>query len=266
MGFNSVSDKQHSASCTTQTLPRCTFGIKPRVPDSAAGFYYKDEWNSLVCKNKKFTVPEIRKCLQNQRLHFWGDSTLRQWYEYFAALMKDTLIETKAQNSKFGPHEAVDATYNVTFYYRHHGYPIRNEWTSVADIHYIPNMIDEIPSGGNEIVLLSLWAHFTATNLDYYRKRWQLIKDAILRLKLRNIGARIIIKSANTREPVAMDYLSWLAWELDKVMRGIMLGVDGVTIIDVWDMTMGHRTGFHIHPEKEIISQEIGMLLSFLCS
>ena len=241
-------------------------GLKPRLPGSAAGFYFQDNWNSLICQNKKFTIPQIRKCLQNKRLHFWGDSTLRQWYEFFAALMKNNLKETKAENSKFGPHVAIDEEYNVAFYYQHHGLPIRSVWTSVSDIHYVPNMIDEIPSGDKEIILLSLWAHFTATNLDYYRQRWQSIKKSLVRLKLRNPKTRIIIKSANTREPVVIDYLSWYAWELDKVMRQVMMGFNGLQIIDVWDMTMGHRTGFDIHPGEQIISQEIEMLLSFLCT
>ena len=240
-------------------------GLQPRPTGSAAGFYFQDNWNSLICQKKRFTVPQIRKCLQNKRLHFWGDSTLRQWYEYFAALMKTNLKETKARNSK-GPHVAIDKEYNVTFYYRHHGFPIRNSWTSVSDIHYVPNMIDEIPSGSNEIVVLSLWAHFTATNLDYYRQRWETIKKALVRLKFRNPKTRIIVKSANTREPQPLDYLSWYAWELDKIMRRMMLDVDGLQITDVWDMTMGHRTGFRVHPVKEIISQEIDMLLSFLCT
>ncbi|XP_072030565.1 NXPE family member 3-like, partial [Amphiura filiformis] len=265
------SDMQISSSCDNNKLPRCSLGIMPRPKDGTTGFYYHDKWNSLVCKNREFTIPEIRKCLQNQRLHFWGDSTLRQWYEYFASLMKSTLVEQKAANSKFGPHVAVDKAFNISFFYRHHGFPIRNSWTPVKDIHYVPNMIDELQGDNNEIVLLSLWAHFTASNEAFYRNRWQGVKDSILRLKARNPRARIImeIKSANTREPAIIDNLSWsgswYAWTLDQMMRRMMLGVDGVTIIDVWDMTIGHRTGVRIHPLSQVISQEIGMLLSFLC-
>ena len=95
--------------------------------------------------------------------------------------MKNTLIEKKSRNSQFGPHKAVDKAYNITFLYRHHGYPIRVGWTPKADIHYVPNMIDELSNDSAEIVLLSLWAHFTASSLDYYRHRWELIKNAIAR-------------------------------------------------------------------------------------
>ncbi|XP_072048640.1 NXPE family member 3-like [Amphiura filiformis] len=255
-------DNQTKSDCTTD-LPDCYLGITPRSPKHVAGFYYKDEWNSLVCKNRVFQSAETMKCLQNKTLHFWGDSTLRQWYEYLVAVLP--FNETKGTNVRFGPHIAVNEVNNVTLYYRHHGYPIRNSWTPAVDIYYIPNLIDAIRDTGDDIVLLTLWAHFTATNLNYYQNRWEAIKQSILRLKTRKPGTRVIIKSANTREKTSLDHDSWYAWELDKLMRKIMYGVSDVQIIDVWDMTLGHRTGYRIHPVREVISQEIGMLLSFIC-
>ncbi len=260
------SGKQVTSLCKTNQLPSCTLGLLPRPQYGTTGFYYKDHWNSLVCKNSECNKKTATTCLQNQRLHFWGDSTLRQWYEYFAATMKDTLVEKKSKSVKFGPHVAIDKVANISFYYRHHGYPIRNSWTNTSGIYYVPNMIDKLDGNANETVLLSLWAHFTATNTEFYRSRWLAIREAILRLKKRNQGARFIIKSANTREKTSIDYLSWFSWRLDLIMKEIMSGVDGVTIIDVWDMTIGHRTGFRIHPTSAVISQEIGMLLSFLCN
>ncbi|XP_072048641.1 NXPE family member 3-like [Amphiura filiformis] len=254
-------DKKTKSECTTD-LPDCYLGITPRSPNHVAGFYYKDEWNSLVCKNRVFKTTETMKCLQNKTLHFWGDSTLRQWYEYLVAVLP--FNETKGTNVKFGPHVAVNEVNNVTLHYRHHGYPIRSLWTPVVDIYYVPNLIDAIRDTGDDIVL-SLWAHFTATSLNYYQNRWEAIKQSILRLKTRKPGTRVIIKSANTREKTSLDHDSWYAWELDKLMRKIIYGVSDVTIIDVWDMTVGHRTGYEIHPAREVISQEIGMLLSFIC-
>ena len=271
------------STCNDRGLrQQCTDGVPARPPNSVAGFYYKDDWHSLVCNNRHFRahckVPKsltmltrVRDCLRNHSLHFWGDSTLRQWYEYFADVMNGTLEEHKAENVKFGPHEAVDKTNDIRFSYRHHGFPIRNGCTLVKDIHYVPNMIDEIKSGGNDIILLTLWAHFIPNDLEYYRQRWKAIRDAIVRLRSRNPDARVIIKSANTREPhldcnsLYFHCSNWYAGELDRVMREMMTGVEPVTIIDTWDMTIGHRTGFRIHPKREIISQEVDMLLSFLC-
>ena len=246
-------------------------GLAPRPTDSVAGFYFQDQWHSLVCNKTNFSVPkalpQIRSCLQNHSLHFWGDSTLRQWYEYFVDVLKSSLVESKAANGKFGPHVAIDEAYNISFYYLHHGFPIRNRWTQVRDIHYVPNMIDDVKASGHQVILVSLWAHFTPTNLQYYRQRWQVIKHAIVRLLARNPDARVIIKSANTREPTSIDLTSWYSNELDNVMRDIMSDIlsDHVTIIDVWDMTIGHRSGYHVHPIREVVSQEIDMLLSFLC-
>ena len=259
----------NTSTCVGKELPGCTQGLSPRPLYSTAGFYYGGQWNSLVCNNKHFTVSgaltKIRQCLKNNTLHFWGDSTLRQWYEYFVAVLKSTLDEHKAANTKFGPHIAVDKTFNITFRYLHHGFPIRNSWTLVKDIHYVPNMIDEIQSDGNEIVLLSLWAHFTPNDLPFYRQRWETTKRAIIRLQSRNPDVRIVIKSANTRAQSPNDLSNWYAWQLDIVMREIMSELDYVIIIDAWDMTTGHESGVRIHPLGAVISQEIDMLLSYLC-
>lgn len=268
----SLTENQLISTCKPFKLPECWHGISQprRERGNVAGFYYENKWNSLLCNKRSHTYTQVGECLQNHNLHFWGDSTLRQWYEYFADSLfrRDDLELHEAENLKFGPHVAFNKRYEINIEYRHHGYPIRNDWTRVGDILYVPNMIDGIVAGdgGNEIVLLSLWAHFTATNLAYYRQRWRAIQYAIARLMTRNPGARVVIKSANTREMVSIDYSNWHAKELDNVMREMMSGLQNVVIIDVWDMTIGHQSGYHIHPGRDVIRQEIDMLISALCS
>ncbi len=166
---------------------------------------------------------------------------------------------------KLGPHLAFSDILNVTLHYHHHGLPVRIGWTPISNIQYIPNLIDALNNDNTDIVMLSLWAHFTLTNLEFYRRRWEAIKKSILRLKARKPGTIFIIKSANTREFQYPDESNWYAWELDKLMRKIMQGVDDVTIIDVWDMTIGHHTGYDIHPHRSVVLEEIKMLLSFIC-
>ncbi len=41
------------------------------------------------------------------------------------------------------------------------------------------------------------------------------------------------------------------------MMRDIMSGMKNVSIIDVWDMTVGHHSGFNIHPKPSVIAQEL---------
>ena len=137
-------------------LPQCTMGLSPRPPDTVAGFYFQDQWHSLVCNKINFPIPKalrkIRSCLKNHALYFWGDSTIRQWYEYFVDVLK--LNERKGANVHFGPHVAVDKAGNISFHFHFHGYPARQGWTLVKDIHYVPNMIDDIKVNSGRIVIL----------------------------------------------------------------------------------------------------------------
>ncbi|XP_072050325.1 NXPE family member 3-like [Amphiura filiformis] len=237
-----------------------------------AGFYYKDVWHSLVCHNRddNLRLPEITKCLQNHTLYFLGDSTIRQWYEHFARfILKESKVEKLHAMSGLGPNMAVDETHGIHLKYNWHGYPVKVHVHKalVKDIEYIPNRIDDIESDKKVVVFITIWAHFSGTSLDYYRNRLYKIKDSIQRLQSRNAYARVLIKSANT-----IDYWGnrnctpWYYWSLDQVMREVMSGIDNVTIIDVWDMTIGHHSGYRIHPNVDVIAQETDMALSFLCS
>ncbi len=162
-----------------------------------------------------------------------------------------------------GPHSARDETHDIHVLYRFHGFPMRDN-VLVKDIEYIPNVIDNIDNENGVVVILTICAHFTATNITFYQNRLYKIRDAIQRLQLRNPKSRVLIKSANTQHHFGqMDLAPWYFWTLDKVMRDIMSGIRNVSIIDVWDMTVGHHSGFDIHPKP---SQELDMLFSFLCS
>ncbi|XP_072029281.1 NXPE family member 3-like isoform X1 [Amphiura filiformis] len=266
---SNMSNNAAVSKCVVKELQACVLGAtETRPDDSVAGFYFKDMWHSLVCHNRDFTLPEVTKCLQNQTLYFLGDSTIRQWYEYFVRfILKDTIVEKLAAMPGFGPNFATDEAHDIHLKYIFHGYPIRENKAVVKDIKYMPNTIDDIVQENKVVVMITIWAHFAGTNLTYYRNRLYKIRDSIQRLKSRYPSTRVLIKSANTQGNVrSRNAAPWYFWVLDQVMREIISGIENVTIIDVWDMTIGHHSGYNIHPQIGVIAQEINMLLSFLCS
>ncbi|XP_038048972.1 NXPE family member 3-like isoform X1 [Patiria miniata] len=258
--------KEMTSLCIDKPLPVCVPGVPPRPPKSVAGFYHQTSWHSLVCSARDFKSKEALRCLQGRSLFFYGDSTLRQWFEYLTRRLGRTMREKRLTTSPIvGPRYAYDKAHNISMLFRIHGFPIRNRWLKVKDVAYAANEIDNLPGGPNTVIVMSLWAHFTPTTLQFYRDRWRAIKGALQRLRARAPGTLVLIKSANTREPRSPDMSNWYGMELDKVMREELSGEPGVTIIDVWDMTLSHSTGYRAHPLEVIISQEIKMLLSFVC-
>lgn len=232
-----------------------------------SGFYFNGLWRSLLCQNRQFTTPEIHKCLAHSNVYLFGDSTLRQWYLQLANFFNETITESRG-NHYIGPHFAVDSTVDFKMTYNFHGLPVRVPvWVNVTDLLYIPNVLNNIKvdgDGDNVVIVLSLWAHFTSNNLDFYRQRWKSIKKSLLKFTSRHPRTRIFIKSASTREP-KFDLSNWYAWELDKLMRSEMSQISRVTIIDTWDMTTGHHTGYNVHPADEVVAQQVFMLLSYIC-
>ncbi|XP_033629671.1 NXPE family member 3-like isoform X1 [Asterias rubens] len=261
----SIGNTSEMSTCTAPLQP-CTQGIAPRPPSSVAGFYFRKEWHSLTCQLKPFVTEAALNCLRDHRLYFFGDSTIRQWFEYLSVRLGQSMQEKHMQTSQHcGPRFAEDKSSNLTIFYRHHGYPIRATWTNVQDIKYTAHEIDGLQAGPNTAVFLTFWAHFTPTTIEFYLERWKAVKEAIRRLRKRDPNTPVFIKSANTREQQGMDMSNWYAMELDKVMREDLINEPGVTIIDVWDMTLSHSSGYRIHPVEAIISQEIKVALNFLC-
>ena len=122
--------------------------------------------------------PELLKCLQNQTLLFLGDSTIRQWYEYLVRfILKDTAVEKLATFEHTGPHNAIDEAHNIRVLYRFHGFPMRNMVLD-KDMEYIPNIIDDINDENEVVIILTICAHFTATNITFYQNRLYKIRDA----------------------------------------------------------------------------------------
>ena len=155
-------------------------------------------------------------------------------------------------------------TTNFTVTFTFQGFPIRGRNSSASITDYIPNRLDSLTGGPDVAIVVTLWAHFTASSLEYYKQRLMTVKNAIERLLRKYPGTKIFIKSANTREKGSVAVSNWYAWECDLMMRKLLGTMPGVVVIDVWDMTIGHYTGFNVHPNDIVVKNEIDMLLSFL--
>ncbi|XP_038066953.1 NXPE family member 3-like [Patiria miniata] len=252
------------------SLPKCKPGLPPKPPSLAAGYYYKDSWKSNVCRERSFELPEMLKCLRNKRLYFYGDSTLRQWLEFLARSLGPTMKLQRAGKSAkiIGPLYAIDKVHNVTLTFRHHDFPIRNNWLNFHDVKFTVNELDALPGGPNTVVLFTFWAHFTTNSVNYFANRMGHIQAAVRRLQQRGPSpSQVFFKSANTRADGSkgLALADFFVLEIDQIMRTIFSEMPNVTIIDAWGMTLSHRTGYRLHPVALVLREEIKMFLNFLC-
>ncbi|XP_078663668.1 NXPE family member 3-like isoform X2 [Branchiostoma floridae x Branchiostoma belcheri] len=231
-----------------------------------SGYYHQGVWNSLVCKSRHFSqISEWRQCLKGKNLHFFGDSTIRQWWEHLVRIMN--LKETQIPEATHwtGPLFASDSVYNITVSYRSHGPPVRGPWTRTSFIKYVANAIDEIKGGPNDVVGITMWAHFTSYPVEVYMKRMEAVRAAVERLFRRSPETLVVIKSANTREGDTIIAGDWHAYKLDLVMREVFRGLN-VVLVDAWEMTNAqHWHKDVIHPAEDIVTQELEYFCSFVC-
>ncbi|KAI8502599.1 Neurexophilin [Branchiostoma belcheri] len=240
---------------------------KPGLPtNQISGFYEDRVWNSLVCQNRHFSSQsEWGKCLRGKTLHLMGDSTIRQWYEHLVEILNITNSILPEGNRRTGPMLARDTINNITVKFRAHGPPLRCPSTPTFHLEYVTNVIDKIDGGPNDVVGITVWAHFTSYPVDMYRERMEAIRAAIQRLHQRNPKTLVVIKSANTQRGYALIGADWLARELDLIMRKTFKGMR-VVLVDAWEMTTAQQWyEDEIHPASDIIIQELEFLCSFVC-
>ncbi|XP_056426133.1 NXPE family member 3-like isoform X2 [Hyla sarda] len=245
----------------TSHLLVCRRGQEPRQP---SGFYYNDRWTSLTCLGRHFPRPaDALSCLKGKNIYMFGDSTLRQWFEYLESFISSLKRIDLHVNDLSGPLIAVDADAGLVMRWRAHGLPFRTTKTVMANIHDEVAHLAGIGGGPQTVIMLSLWAHFTTYPVRVYIERLERVRQEIRSLLLRSPETTVIIKSANTGYKSL--YISdWLSLQLDMLLRAAFKGT-GVIILDAWDMTSCHYLPDNIHPGPPVIKNEVDLMLSYIC-
>ncbi|XP_019617443.1 PREDICTED: uncharacterized protein LOC109464812 [Branchiostoma belcheri] len=246
--------------------PPCGPGI-PASPSPTTGFWQKDVWTSTVCRNRHFLQREhYFRCLKNKELYFMGDSTGRQLYEFLLLHILNTTFSAADPSitRRAGPHYAVHKPSNLTLRFRVHGPPLRTGGINVSHINYLAKEINSVRGGPGYVLIITMWAHFTSFHYEIYIQRLRAIRTAVINLLHRKPGTLVVFKTASTRTGVPRLSSDFFSSQMNKIIRKMFENVV-VTILDVWDMTLSHKNEDIIHPKKEIIRQEVELLLSYIC-
>ncbi|XP_030623471.1 NXPE family member 3-like [Chanos chanos] len=240
---------------------KCQPGMPTPVP---AGFYLKDVWTSRVCNIHHFKPIEMKKCLNNKMIYMMGDSTLRQWFEYFEIKVPSLKRINTHKHRKIGPLMAVNMENNIIIRWRPHGLPLSFIKMPAVDLHYISNQIDDLTGGPDTIIIFNIFAHLVFHPLTFYAHRVLKIRQAVLALLNRAPQTKVIIKSANTGHRKNIYSNDWYFIQLNIIMREAFKDLP-VIYMDVFQMTSCHYAKENIHPPAVIIANEIDIFLSFVC-
>ncbi|RVE56258.1 hypothetical protein OJAV_G00219310 [Oryzias javanicus] len=258
---------------------RYNISVLPRVEDQTkgtsdmrknpSGYYYHGVWRPLDgTKLQQFNSSKAAsQCLRGKVLHLFGDSTIRQWFEYFISSFPDLKKFDLHTSKQAGPFIALNYTNNIMVTYRCHGPPIRFANVPVAQLRYIANELDHISGGPNTVVVIGIWSHFSTFSVDVYIRRLQSIHKAVVRLLSRAPDTLVVIRTANPKALTVYETLTnsdWYSMQRDKLLREVFKGLN-VRLVDSWDMVLAHHLPHNLHPQPPIIKNMIDLLLSYIC-
>ncbi|XP_008542246.2 NXPE family member 3-like isoform X1 [Equus przewalskii] len=238
---------------------------RPGLPASKpSGFYHQDVWHSLSCSGHSFsTADSILGCLAGHVIHMIGDSTLRQWWEY----LRDKVPSLKPVDlhaiHQAGPLMAVETARGIVLNWRAHGWPLRCLRAPVASLHSVAQELSGLAGGPHTVVVLGLGAHFTTFPPSIFVRRLAGIRAAVAALLAREPRTLVIIKLANTgyKSVYGSD---WFTLQINRLLRAAFADLR-VAFVDAWEMTSSLALPDNIHPGRLIVSNEVDVLLSFIC-
>ncbi|XP_024141404.1 NXPE family member 3 [Oryzias melastigma] len=259
---------------------RYNISVHPRVQEQTkrtsnivrkepSGYYYHGVWRPLDgTKLQQFNSSKAAsQCLRRKVLHLFGDSTIRQWFEYLISSFSDLKKFDLHTSQQAGPLMALDYTNNIMVTYRCHGPPIRFANVPVSQLRYIANELDHIDGGPNTAIVIGIWSHFSTFPVDVYIRRLQSIRKAVVRLLSRAPDTLVVIRTANPKALTVYETLTnsdWYSIQRDKLLREVFKGLN-VRLVDAWDMVLAHHLPHNLHPQPPIIKNMIDLLLSYIC-
>ncbi|NXT17544.1 NXPE3 protein, partial [Syrrhaptes paradoxus] len=235
---------------------------------SPSGYYYEDQWRSRTHWIHHFNKSDdITKCLQGKVIHLFGDSTIRQWFEYLTAFVPDLVEFNLGSPKNVGPFMSVDLKHNILLKFRCHGPPIRFSTVFSSELRYIANELNGIVGGRNTVIAITIWSHFSTFPVEVYIRRLRNIRRSIIQLLDRSPKTLIIIRTANVQElgpEVSLFNSDWYSFQLDSVMRKMFSGI-AVHFVDAWEMSLAHYLPHNLHPKEVIVKNQIDAFLSYVC-
>lgn len=162
---------------------------------------------------------------------------------------------------------SVDLKHNILLRFRCHGPPIRFTTVRTNELHYIANELRRIAGGGNTVIAITIWSHFSTFPVEVYMRRLRNIRSSVIQLLDRNPKTLVIIKTANVQElgpEVSLFNSDWYSYQLDTIMRKMFSGIK-VYFVNAWEMSLAHYLPHKLHPEEVIVKNQLDAFLSFIC-
>ncbi|XP_053305660.1 NXPE family member 4-like [Spea bombifrons] len=255
-----------TVKCNKNTVikTRCKIGMNLEYP---SGYFMKNIWNPHTCSMQTYrSMEEINKCIQGKFIYIFGDSTLRQWMEYFQSELKTLTILNRYEGGWAKQLLGIDPQRNIMIRWKRHASPfITTSYQSYKEERTIPREIDLIGGHQHTVIVLNIGVHFRSHPLHHYIRRLINIRKALERLFIRSPQTKVIIKSENSGDEATdlelmcgfHGYVQYLIME--QIFKDLNVG-----FVNGWDMTTAFDYNI-IHPPRTYVQNEVDMLMTYIC-
>ncbi|XP_071484342.1 NXPE family member 3-like [Diadema antillarum] len=269
---NNTNDWLGNMTKYQKSLPPCLPGqhLKNAIP---SGFFFNDVWYSDQCEIQRPDKAEALACMRNRDIYIYGDSTVRQYYDFLASAYGPTLRGKRPRDkteTQAGPKVAADTTNNITVHYNFQGFPARpSSFLRRNSLDYIVNRLDSQEANDRTVVLICVGTHYTIYSLEMYLQRIKDIRAAVERLHARSPNTLVVLKSANTRNHKGLISIltnsEWYIKTIDLKMREVFSDYAKVAFIDAWDITVAQNFPHNVHPKAPVLKNLVNYFFSFMC-
>ncbi|KAM4712385.1 NXPE family member 3-like [Anableps anableps] len=268
-GINMKVSIPASGPASINVLPKLKGGTNEAVKTSPAGYYYQGAWQAINGTTvRQFNNATARiQCLKGKMVHLYGDSTVRQWFEFLISATPDLKMFDLKSPGKAGPYMALNFQNNILLTYRCHGTPILYTPMLASETRHIATELRTVAGGPNTVIVISVWVHFTSFPIEVYIRRLLNIRRAVVQLLTRAPGTLVIIRTANPKGSVLSEIWTssdWYALQLYKVLMEIFKGVN-VKLVNAWEMGLAHYLPHSLHPQPPIMKNMVDVVLSHIC-
>ncbi|XP_002734534.1 NXPE family member 3-like [Saccoglossus kowalevskii] len=218
------------------------------VPLSDGYWETRELFIPLVCHSKQWSKEEVHRCLSDKTIIASGDSTVKQ----IVRLMR------------------YEHAYNMRFHFMAPRAGQIDE--TVPEFVFESDLIDNITYNECQskvpIVMLNFGFHYGMWSTQSYIERLFRAKLAVERLLKRCPNSKVMIKLSHPREHVfreqSIHSSNWVFFDQNRIIRYVFAGI-GVLFLDIWDMVLSSFETNTVHMPPVVISQEIHLMLSYIC-
>jgi len=245
--------------------------------DHPSGYWFNRTWIFYNCSSSIRHDPAIyRQCLKGKTLYFFGDSTVKQYAEFFLEkimnLQKKNNNDFKGDNGDYHYRRALSGQ-GINLVYFKHAMPFHNPNFPPKGITSIPTELarlseSEIP-GTDLIIFVSYHTHFQAYPISEFKDRILKLVSAVKHLLSVKPKTKVFFKGPH----FIHDDIRWFDNRMSLFYRDIIheafseLASDvtyDVIYLDTWWVTVTHGNT-DLHPRGDAFIGQIQQLMTYLC-